>query len=91
MHDNAFKIMHNVWTINHGKVMQGVVEYKHAWIMDCFFYGFNAYFFIGKPCSDNVCFFMQDVAFKIMYDVWTINRVKVMHIVMEYKHAWILD
>ena len=36
-------------------------------------------------------FFMHDIAFKIMYNVWTINRGKVMHRVVEYKHAWILD
>ena len=34
MHDNAFKIMYDVWTINRGKVMHRDVEYKHAWILD---------------------------------------------------------
>ena len=32
-------------------------------------------------------FFLHDIAFKIMYDVRTINRGKVMHRVVEYKHA----
>ena len=36
-------------------------------------------------------FFMHDIAFKIMYDIWTINREKVMHRIMEFKYAWILD
>ena len=66
MHDIAFKIMYDVRTINRGKVMHRVVEYKHAWILDWYSYGFHAYFFVGKPCSDNACFFMHDVAFKIM-------------------------
>ena len=35
--------------------------------------------------------FMHDIAFKIMYDIWTINREKVMHRIMEFKYAWILD
>ena len=71
--------------------MHEVVEYKDACILDCYSKGMHANFFVGKPCSDNACFFMHDVAFKIMYHVWTINRVKVMHGAVEYKHAWILD
>ena len=66
MHDIAFKIMYDVCMINRGKIMHGVAEYKHAWIMDWLCYGFHARFFIDKIYVVNAYLFMKDISLKVI-------------------------
>ena len=66
MHDIAFKIIYNIWTVNCGKVMHGVAEYKHAWIMYWLCYGFLVRFFIDKIYMVNAYLFMKEISLKVI-------------------------